>query len=164
MNFTDPFGLRSLTQAEIALHKTAGGSTVDYSKIDLINEMPTVGDVRAAAEKVGVDTSSFSDEDIQNNIDISAAMSLPGGGVYVPDNARDNQEKLNALIAHETEHQSQYQNLGAKDAFEQLMKETELGNKKYITEGTLEYSAQQVENRANKIQQQGNYQEGVKNK
>ena len=55
--------------------------------------------------------------------------------------------------AHEIEHQSQYQNNNTKDTFEQLVQDAQMSNPDpYTTPDTLEYAAQQVENRANEIQ------------
>lgn len=53
-----------------------------------------------------------------------------------------------ALVAHEIEHQSQYQTIGTKVVFEQLLQELtdyQNGKNPYTTEGTLEYSAQLVQ-------------------
>jgi hypothetical protein len=181
VNFQDAWGLfyydengqhanpRPLTPEEIALHQAAGGGPVDYDKIVVYDRMPTVQEVRAAGAQSGVDMSGLSDKQIQDNIDASPAMSLPNGKVYAPadrngkrPNATD--EQTTALLVHEVEHQSQYQNLGGKDAYEKLVNEAQLdpyNNPKdddpYTTpnKGYLEYDAQQVEDKANDLYNNG---------
>ena len=166
VNFVDLWGLsasdsqaasgRSLTPEEIALHKAAGGGPVDYDKINLEERMPTVQEVRGAASSVGVDMSGFSDSLIQASIDKSAAMSLPDGNIYVPKDARDTQQKYNALVAHETGHQSQYQNGNPGKVFEQLVNEAQMDYPNpYKTPGYLEYETQQLEDRANDLYENG---------
>ena len=168
MNFTDPFGLRKLTTEEIALHKAAGGGPVDYDKIDLVDGMPTPQQVRDAAASVGVDMSGYTEEDIQKQIAAPRGMSLPGGTIYIPNQARPTQEELNALTAHELEHQSRYQNGNPGKEFEKLVEEaqmdptlpdpkypTKLQDDPYNTPGYRENEAQNVENAANKLYDNG---------
>ena len=77
INYVDLWGLcksssdgsRKLTPEEIALHQAAGGSPVDYDKIEVVDEMPTVEDVKDAADKVGASLAGFSDSDIQDVLD-----------------------------------------------------------------------------------------------
>ncbi len=159
VNWVDLLGLWPLTQKERELHEAAGGSPVDYDNIDKENRMPTADEVREAAEKVGIDTSGFSDNDIQSVIDNTVAMSLPNGTIYVPDGTRETDNAQDALTAHEIEHQAQYENIGEKEAFETLTQEgfDNLNGiyDPYETPGTLEYAAQQVEDKANDLQDAG---------
>ncbi len=114
-------------------------------------------EVRDAAEKAGIDTSGYADYQIQDIIDGATAMSLPGGTIYVPDGPggenpdpafRGTQNEINALIAHENEHQAQYQNGNLIDVFTQLIAEAQTNGAAYNTPGTLENKAQQVEDKA----------------
>ncbi|NLD49385.1 MAG: hypothetical protein GX660_19685 [Clostridiaceae bacterium] len=164
VNFQDLWGLRKLTAEEIALHKAAGGGPVDYDSIDLVNGMPTPQQVRDAAASAGVDLSGKTDAEIQKEINEAGAMSLPSGKVYVPQGARNTQEKVNALIVHEVEHQSQYQNGDSGEVFKDLLDEGEQYNEHqmdpnqpdpYDTPGCKEYDAQQVENKANDLYSNG---------
>ena len=173
VNFLDLWGLsasdsqaasgRSLTPEEIALYEAAGGSPVDYSKIQVVDRMPIVQEVRDAASSVGVDMSHLSDNKIQNNIDLSPAMSLPNGIVYAPNDTNGRRpyatdEQKTALRLHEVEHQAQYQNLGAQYAYKKLIEEAQMNpsngdDNPYTTagKGYLEYEAQQLENRVNRL-------------
>jgi len=155
---------RPLTPEEIALHQAAGGGPVDYSQITVENRMPTVAEVRAAAASVGVDMSSYTDEQIQAQIKDPRGMSLPGGAIYIPDAARKTQEGLNALTAHELEHQSRYQNGNTGDEFAKLVEEGQMGPQNpdptkqedpYATPGYREYEAQQVEENAKDLYKNG---------
>ena len=150
VNYLDPWGLRPLTPEERALHQAAGGSTVDYDPIDVQNRMPTVDEMKEAAAKAGV-ANPYTDEQIQDLIDSHSAFSLPGT-VYVPEEARGGDEdEREALIAHETEHQAQYQNGESPgDVLQELINEAGMPDP-YNTPGTLENQAQQVEDRANEI-------------
>ncbi len=129
--------------------------------------------MRDAAEKAGIDTSGYADYHIQDIIDNATAMSLPGGTIYVPDgpggpnpdpatrttNGQPDQNGINALTVHEVEHQAQYQNGDPKEIFEKLVQEGFDGlngiYNPYTTPGTLEYAAQQVEDQANILQNNG---------
>ncbi|MBO7486455.1 MAG: RHS repeat-associated core domain-containing protein, partial [Spirochaetaceae bacterium] len=167
VNYIDSQGLRKLTTEEKALHKAAGGGSVDYNKINFIDRKPTVQQVRDAATKVGVDMSGFTNDKIQAQINDAGAMSLPDGTIYVPKTERKTQERLNALTAHEIEHQSQYQNGNPKEIFYKLIDESQITDiDVYETPGYLEYQAQQVEEKAIKLYENGwKYSvTGVKNK
>ncbi len=96
-------------------------------------------------------------------------MSLPGGTIYVPDgpggpnpdpatrttNGQPDQNKIDALTVHEVEHQAQYQNGNPTDVLSQLIAEAQTNGAAYRTPGTLENAAQQVENQANILQNNG---------
>ena len=124
--------------------------------------MPTVEDMKKAAENSGV-PNPYTDEQIQAIIDSHSAFSLPGT-VYVPEDVRGgDKDQREALIAHETEHQAQYQNGGNKEILEELIEEAQMGPKVYMTPGTLEYETQQIENKANEILEKRKN-DGVKNK
>lgn len=156
-------GLRKLTAEEIALHKAAGGGPVDYDKIEVIDGMPTPQEIRDAATSVGSDMSGFSDQDLQDIIDRSGAMSLPNGIIYV----LKTESKAQVYVPHEIEHQSEYQNMGAQKAFEQLVQEAQMANP-YNTPGTLENHCPNLENKAQSLLDKGwippaTY-NGVKNK
>ena len=58
-------------------------------------------------------------------------MSLPNGKIYAPTDTNgirpnNTDEQTTALLVHEVEHQSQYQNLGPKDAYDKLVNEAQL--------------------------------------
>ncbi len=132
---------------------------VDYEKIDVKERKPTVDEVRRVSGEYGVDLSDRSDDDIQDFIDKTPAMSLPDGTIYMnSDKKRRTSHEQKALLTHGIEHQSQYQSgkYGSReDVFQRLVEECvkhRMGIEDvYNTEGNLEYEAQQVENRAIKI-------------
>ena len=90
-----------------------------------------------------------SDSDISNIVSGNKATSLPNDTIYTTDPTDT------ALTAHEIEHQSQYQNGDKKEVFETLVGEAldKASGKSdpYKDNKTLEYKAQQVQERANKI-------------
>ena len=90
-----------------------------------------------------------SDSDISNITSNRDAISLPNDTIYTKDSSNK------PLTVHEIEHQSQYQNGNKKDVFERLVGEALSGasgkSDPYNTSGTLEYKAQQVQERVNKI-------------
>jgi hypothetical protein len=159
VNWVDLWGLRPLTVEERAAHANASNRTVDYDKIDYIDGLPTYREVRAIAEKVGIDTHQIADYQIQDWIDDAAALSMPNGTIYVPSSR--NPSALAQLLSavHEIEHQAQFQNNDAKlkQVVMDLLQESQMPNRSaYTTPGTWEYEAQQVENRAAR-QQLGRY-------
>ena len=178
VNFLDAWGLessdasgRTLTPEEIALYEAAGGGFVDYDKIEVIDRMPTVQEVRGTAANMCVDMLYLTDQQIQDNIDLSPAMSLPNGVIYAPTDRNgyrpnDSDKQTTALLLHEVELHSQYQNLGAQYAYGKLIEEAQMDPLKpdksdpskmqdnpYITpnKGYLEYEAQELENRVNNL-------------
>lgn len=74
---------------------------------------------------------------------------MPNDTIYTKDSSNK------PLTAHEIEHQSQYQNGDKKDVFERLVGESldKASGKSdpYKDNKTLEYKAQQVQERANEI-------------
>jgi RHS repeat-associated protein len=144
VNFVDLFGLRPLTQEEIQHHKDNGGMPVDYTGINLEDEMPTRDAVKDALKSVGADMPS--DNEIDNMIDNSGAFSLPGGDIYIPSDARNNPGAQDALLDSEINHQSQYQNGDPKQVVEQLMhEERTMHEAKYDDPNTKEYEAHKPE-------------------
>lgn len=141
------------------LHMRAGGSPVDYEMIKLYDRLPTVAEVRAAAVSINFDMSGYTDTEIQSVINIVAALSLPNGRIYMPANARSNNiQRYNALLAHEVEHQAQYQNNDASQIFGRLVQEAQMNRSvidPYKTLGYLEFEAQQVEQKAEDAYKQG---------
>lgn len=154
---------RSLTQEEIELYIASGGNpNLNFGNITVVDRMPTVREVRNAAEEYGIDISGLSDADIKQQIDDSAAMSLPGGKTYVPTdknvNGRKTDNEVVALRIHEVEHQDQYSSLGAKAAYEELIKEAQMEPPEpdpYNTPGYLENDAQTIEKKANALLSNG---------
>ena len=132
------------------MHKEAGGGKTDYDKITVVERAPTTEEVREAGKSTGSTIlDKHSDSDISNITSNRDAISLPNDTIYTT--APSNKP----LTAHEIEHQSQYQNGDKKEVFETLVTEAldyASGNyDPYLTEGKLEYKAQQVQERANKI-------------
>ena len=78
---------------------------------------------------------------------------MPNDTIYTTDSSDT------ALTVHEIEHQSQYQNGNKKDVFERLVGESLMkqttGADPYTTPDTLEYAAQQVQDRVNKALSSG---------
>jgi RHS repeat-associated protein len=153
VNWVDLWGLRPLTQEERDLHKNAGGSSVDYDKIDVnTDRMPTKDEVKGVATGLGV-PNMMTDGEIQAIIDEHPAMSLPGT-IYVPKDPNRTKDQNKALLAHEIEHQAQYQNgLNGTTAevFSKLVVEAQKGPSVYKDPNSLEGKAQKVEDRANNI-------------
>ena len=94
-----------------------------------------------------------SDSEISNITSQKDAISLPNDTIYTT--APSNKP----LTVHEIEHQSQYQNGDKKDVFERLVGESLMkqttGADPYTTPDTLEYAAQQVQDRVNKALSSG---------
>ena len=94
-----------------------------------------------------------SDSDISNITSNRDAISLPNDTIYTTDPTDT------ALTAHEIEHQSQYQNGDKKEVFETLVGEAldKASGKSdpYKDNKTLEYAAQQVQDRVNKALSSG---------
>ena len=90
-----------------------------------------------------------SDSDISNITSNRDAISLPNDTIYTtaPSDI--------ALTVHEIEHQSRYQNGDKKEVFETLVNEALAGasgkSDPYKDDKTLEYKAQQVQERAGAI-------------
>jgi RHS repeat-associated protein len=158
INWVDPWGLnaseprsRGVSREEQLLHQQAGGGSTDYNKITINAGMPTYQDVRHIASTHGINTSKIADYQIQDYLEGKDALSLPNGNIYMKDNLMTPPEKL-ALVVHEIEHQSQYQNGNPLSVFSQLFEEAQIyGVAAYSTPGLLEYQAQQVQNRAKAI-------------
>lgn len=132
------------------MHKEAGGGKTDYDKITVVERAPTTEEVREAGKAIGSSIlDKHSDSDILNITSNRDAISLPNDTIYTTDSSDT------ALTVHEIEHQSQYQNGDKKEVFETLVGEALAGasgkSDPYNTSGTLEYEAQQVQERANKI-------------
>ena len=132
------------------MHKEAGGGKTDYDKITVVERAPTTEEVREAGKSTGSSIlDKHSDSEISDIISGNKATSLPNNTIYttVPTDI--------ALTVHEIEHQSQYQNGDKKEVFETLVTEAldyVSGNyDPYLTEGTLEYEAQLIENAARDI-------------
>jgi RHS repeat-associated protein len=153
VNWIDPWGLRPLTQEERDLHAAAGGGPVDYDNINVEDRIPIYQEVRNALERAGIDTAPYADYHIQDIIDEHPAMSLPGT-IYQPVDPNRTVNENKAMMAHEIEHQAQYQNGingSTRDIFEQLIHEAQRGPSVYSDPTTLESKAQQVEDNANVI-------------
>ena len=90
-----------------------------------------------------------SDSDISNITSNRDAISLPNDTIYTKEPSSV------TLTVHEIEHQSQYQNGNKKDVFERLVGEALSGasgkSDPYKDDKTLEYKAQQVQERAGAI-------------
>ena len=132
------------------MHKEAGGGKTDYDKITVVERAPTTEEVREAGKSTGSTIlDKHSDSDISNITSEKDAISLPNDTIYTTDSSDT------ALTVHEIEHQSQYQNGGKKEVFETLVNEALAGasgkSDPYKDDKTLEYKAQQVQDRANKI-------------
>lgn len=132
------------------MHKEAGGGKTDYDKITVVERAPTTEEVREAGKAIGSSIlDKHSDSDISNITSDRDAISLPNDTIYT----KEPSDK--ALTAHEIEHQSQYQNGDKKEVFETLVNEAldKASGKSdpYNTSGTLEYKAQQVQERAGAI-------------
>jgi uncharacterized protein YjaZ len=115
--------------------------------------MPTYKEVRDAVEREGIDTSAYADHQIQDIIDEHPAMSLPGI-IYQPPDPNRTENENKAMMAHEIEHQAQYQNGingSTKDVILQLIQEALIGSSVYDDPTTLEGKAQQVEDNANNV-------------
>ncbi|MCL2479250.1 MAG: hypothetical protein FWF22_07095, partial [Treponema sp.] len=90
VNYVDLWGLDPLTQREIELFEAAGGKPINYSSINVIEEKPTVDDLKKSA---GFDVTQYAqslgvpilevDKMLQSSIDKSDAMSLPDGTIYI---------------------------------------------------------------------------------
>ena len=118
-------------------------------RLGLKSQSPTTTEIREVADIIGSTIlDKYSDTDIAEMISTSDAMSLPNDTIYT------NYPEDLALTAHEIEHQSQYQN-GEKEVFETLVREALDGasgkSDPYSTPGTLEYEAQQVQEKAGEI-------------
>ena len=132
------------------MHKEAGGGKTDYDKITVVERAPTTEEVREAGKSTGSSIlDKHSDSDISNITSNRDAISLPNDTIYTT------APSDTALTAHEIEHQSQYQNGDKKEVFETLVTEAldKASGKSdpYKDDKTLEYKAQQVQERANKI-------------
>lgn len=120
-------------------------------------DSPSKKKVTAEPHKVQEQTASegasildkYSDAEIEVLLANISSLTFPNGTSY-------NLASDNMLIAvHELEHQSQYQNGDKKEVFETLVNEAldKASGKSdpYNTSGTLEYKAQQVQERAGAI-------------
>ena len=120
-------------------------------------DSPSKKKVAAETHKVQEQTASegssildkYSDAELEVLLAHISSLTFPNGTSY-------NLASDNMLIAvHELEHQSQYQNGDKKEVFETLVTEAldyVSGNyDPYLTEGTLEYEAQLIENAARDI-------------
>ncbi len=153
---------KKIPQEVRELHMRAGGSPVDYDAIELYDRLPTVAEVRAAAASINFDMSGYTDDEIQSVINIVSALSLPNGKIYMPQNqtvhGRVSQQQINALLAHEVEHQAQYQNNDARQIFGRLVQEAQMDRSvidPYKTPDCLEYEAQLIEDNAEDAYLQG---------
>ena len=136
------------------MHKEAGGGKTDYDKITVVERAPTTEEVREAGKSTGSTIlDKHSDSDISNITSNRDAISLPNDTIYTKDSSNK------PLTAHEIEHQSQYQNGDKKDVFERLVGEALAGTSgktdPYKDDKTLEYKAQQVQDRVNKALSSG---------
>lgn len=136
------------------MHKEAEGGKTDYDKITVVERAPTTEEVREAGKSTGSTIlDKHSDSDISNIVSGNKATSLPNDTIYTTDPTDT------ALTAHEIEHQSQYQNGDKKEVFERLVGESLMkqttGADPYTTPDTLEYAAQQVQDRVNKALSSG---------
>jgi RHS repeat-associated protein len=146
VNWVDLWGLRPLTQKEKDTYANASNSPVNYNSIDVQESMPTYKEVRDILERNGIDTKPYADYQLQDWIESRDAISLPGT-IYSPNRGTTPADL--ALMAHEIEHQAQYQNNNTKDVLQDLINEAAMpNNAAYNTPGTREYEAQQVQNRA----------------
>ena len=132
------------------MHKEAGGGKTDYDKITAVERAPTTEEVREAGKSTRSSIlDKHSDSDSSNITSDRDAISLPNDTIYTKDSSNK------PLTAHEIEHQSQYQNSDKKEVFERLVGEALAGasgkSDPYKDDKTLEYKAQQVQDRANKI-------------
>ncbi|MCI6663317.1 MAG: hypothetical protein MSL09_03750, partial [Spirochaetia bacterium] len=112
---------------------------------------PTTEEVREAGKSTGSTIlDKHSDSDISNITSNRDAISLPNDTIYTKEPSSTH------LTVHEIEHQSQYQNGDKKEVFETLVTEAldKASGKSdpYNTAGTLEYAAQQVQDRARILQ------------
>jgi len=155
-------GSRSPTQTEMELYIAAedGNSTLNFGAIRIYDRLPTVREIRNAVSEYGLDMSGKTDEQINYIINNVAAMSLPGGKVYVPTdtniNGRSSANEVIALAEHEFKHQDQYSKLGIKDAFSRLMEEAQMVSPDpYNTPGYLENEANNFEQKANDLLNNG---------
>jgi hypothetical protein len=135
-----------LTQDEIDTHANASNNPVNYGAITVQESRPTYKEVRNIVESYGINTRAYADYHIQDWIEDRDAISLPGT-IYSP-NLGTTPADL-ALMAHEIEHQAQYQKNNPASVLQDLMIEAAMpNNAAYSTPGTWEYEAQQVQNRA----------------
>jgi RHS repeat-associated protein len=146
VNWVDLWGLMPLTQDEIDTHANASNSPVDYGAITVQESRPTYQEVRNTIESHGIDTKAYADYHIQDWVEDRDAISLPG---TIYNTNRATTPAGLALMAHEIEHQAQYQNNNTKDVLQDLLYEAAIpNNAAYSTLGTWEYKAQQVQDRA----------------
>jgi RHS repeat-associated protein len=150
VNWVDVWGLRPATIEEQQLHQDAGGGKVDYSGLDIHDRKPTVDEVNQAFVDTNVPNNSTAKE-IGDMINEHPAMSLPGGDIYAPNDPNRTEDQNKAMIAHEIEHQSQYENGDQTEVFGKLAEEAKQGPSVYDDPNTLEGKAQQVEDNANAI-------------
>ena len=135
VNYVDAWGERPLTQQEKdGFINTVGtdyrGSNIDLDIIEIEDRMPTVAEVKAAAQSVGV-TIPGTDQDIQDMINRSDAISLPNNTIYLPKDPNRTSTETQALLNHETDHQYTYQIYDPKQIFEELCTEANMGGTQY---------------------------------
>lgn len=126
--------------------KTSIIESVNLARIKIVERMPKVDEIRAAAEFVGINTEFYTAEHIQKILDGDDAvegggMSLPNGIIYIwqPILTHISENNLNGLLAHEVDHQYMYQIAeNPKEIFEQFMAETRIdGTQYHYDEGVL---------------------------
>lgn len=153
---------RPVSQDEKIAYKNASGHSLDSINFNLIRiirgRSPTVAEAKNAALKVGYDISPYSDKEIEKLIELSSqveAISMPDGYIYTY-----SKNPSIALIVHEINHQDTYQNGAtityggvtkklntAGEVFEELVNEGQQLTNPYIIPGTLEYQAQQIQDK-----------------
>jgi hypothetical protein len=113
--------------------------------------MPTYQEIKSIGTDLGIDMSFITEYQIQDFIEEKDAVSLPNGFIYIKPTVNMSEKEKAALLAHEIEHQSQYQNGSPAIVFAKLLQEAQTEGMAYVTPGNLEYDAQQVQDRARAI-------------